>query len=81
MSNVDMIEELGHTVLEAGSAEDALVALEQGPVDVILTDVGLPSVSGIELARQVRDRWPAIKIVFASGDDTAVQRAGTCSGD
>lgn len=37
-----MIEELGHTVLEAGSAVDALVALEQVPVDVLLTDVGLP---------------------------------------
>lgn len=76
MSTVDMIDELGHSVIEAGSAEDALVSLEEGLIDVLLTDVGLPGMSGIELARQVGSQWPAIIIVFASGDDTARAQSG-----
>ncbi|MCB5203791.1 response regulator [Neorhizobium sp. T786] len=76
MSTADMLDELGHLVLEAGSAEDALLVLSREPADVLLTDVSLPGMSGTELANQVRDRWPAITIVFASGDDTARAQSG-----
>ncbi len=70
MSTVDMLTELGHSVQEAGSAEEAIVILEKETIDVLLTDVGLPSMSGFDLAAQVRDRWPDVRIVFASGGDT-----------
>jgi len=76
MSMVDMVEDLGHTVLEANSGEDALGVLETHGVDVLLTDVGLPGMSGIDLARQVRERWPDVHIVFASGDDNARTASG-----
>ncbi|MGQ8630313.1 response regulator [Agrobacterium sp. DKPNP3] len=76
MSTVDMVEELGHTVHEANSAEHALGVLETNRIDTLLTDVGLPGMSGIELAKQVRDRWPDVRIVFASGDDSAKTASG-----
>ncbi|OAE49023.1 response regulator [Agrobacterium tumefaciens] len=76
ISTVDMVEELGHTVHEANSAEHALGVLETNRIDTLLTDVGLPGMSGIELARQVRDRWPDVRIVFASGDDSAKTASG-----
>ena len=76
MSTVDMAEELGHTVHEANSAEHALGVLETNRIDTLLTDVGLPGMSGIELARQVRERWPDVRIVFASGDDSAKTASG-----
>lgn len=76
MSTVDMVEELGHTVHEANSAEDALSVLEANRIDMLLTDVGLPGMSGIELARHVRERWPNVRIVFASGDDNAKTASG-----
>jgi signal transduction histidine kinase/DNA-binding response OmpR family regulator/GAF domain-containing protein len=76
MSTVDMVEELGHTVHEANSAEHALGVLEIEDIDVLLTDVGLPGMSGIDLARQVRDRWPTVRIVFASGDERARTDSG-----
>ncbi|QCL77217.1 MULTISPECIES: response regulator [Agrobacterium] len=76
MSTVDMVEELGHSVFEASSAEDALGVLETRGVDVLLTDVGLPGISGIDLARRVRERWPNVRIVFASGDDSARAASG-----
>ncbi|MEJ1177230.1 response regulator [Agrobacterium sp. CMT1] len=76
MSTVDMVEELGHTVHEANSAEHALGVLETNRIDTLLTDVGLPGMSGIELAREVRQRWPNVRIIFASGDDSAKITSG-----
>ena len=68
MSSVDMIEELGYRVAEAESAEAALKVLEDGqPIDILVTDLGLPGMSGEVLAKQVRLRWPHIAIVFATG--------------
>ena len=76
MSTVDMVEELGYSVLEAGSAESALSILGAEKVDVLLTDVGLPGLSGIDLARIVNESWPEMRIVFASGDDNAKSASG-----
>jgi signal transduction histidine kinase/CheY-like chemotaxis protein len=76
MSTVDMLTHLGHSVQEAGSAEEALGILEKETVDMLLTDVGLPGMSGSDLARQVRDRWPDVRIVFASGGDTGRTESG-----
>ena len=48
---------------EAGSASEALQAVERLQPDVILLDIGLPDISGIEVARQVKQRSPATAIV------------------
>jgi two-component system response regulator NreC len=48
---------------EAGSAAEALQAVERLQPDVILLDIGLPDISGIEVARQVKQRSPATAIV------------------
>lgn len=76
MSNVDMLEELGHVVAEARSAEEALKAMDEGDFEILLTDVGLPGMSGLDLARIVRERWPALKIIFVSGDNAARSTSG-----
>ena len=68
MNTADMLKDLGHIVVEAGSAEDALVALETAGVDVLVTDVNLPGMSGPELARRAMELTPGIGIVFATGD-------------
>ncbi len=67
MSTTDILEELGHTTYEATTAQQALGLLEQHAIDVLITDVGLPGVSGISLASQVREKWPSIRIIIASG--------------
>ncbi len=68
MTTVDMIAELGHTTLEAGSAQEALDILAQHPdIDVLFTDLGLPDMSGGVLVRKVREMRPQIAVIIASG--------------
>jgi CheY-like chemotaxis protein len=54
-------------VIAVGSAEEALVALKDNRFDIVVTDVSLPAMSGIDLARQVQRLTPAMPIILASG--------------
>ncbi|MFZ5779032.1 MAG: response regulator [Pseudomonadota bacterium] len=63
----DMLQALGHVALEAGDAEQALALLASEPVDLMITDLGLPGMSGEALAEKVGERWPDLVVVFASG--------------
>lgn len=67
-STAYLLECLGHKVSEAANAEQALAVLEEQAVQVLLTDLNLPGVSGARLALEARRRQPALGIVFASGD-------------
>lgn len=67
MAAVDMVEELGHTVFEAGSAEQALDVLQANAIDVVITDLGLPGMSGTALVSRIKVEWPLIHVVIASG--------------
>jgi PAS domain S-box-containing protein len=61
----------GHTVDTIGDASQALDKLEAGAVyDVILTDVRMPGMSGIELYSRILEKMPALKdrIIFVTGD-------------
>jgi PAS domain S-box-containing protein len=58
---------LGHEAKGASSAEQALERLKMEEFDALITDVSLPGMSGMELARKVVNAHPALKIVFASG--------------
>ncbi|RKI56159.1 response regulator, partial [Corallococcus sp. AB049A] len=58
---------LGHAVMPVASAEEARVALVAERFDVLFTDVTLPGMSGVDLAREVALRKPAMRIIIASG--------------
>ncbi|AEN73018.1 histidine kinase [Rhodothermus marinus SG0.5JP17-172] len=58
----------GHTVVQAASAAEALAHLEREAFDIVFTDQGMPEVSGVELARQIRARYPQLPIVLITGD-------------
>lgn len=65
---------LGHTVQAAASGEEALDALDGGKHQLLFTDVSLPGISGIELARLARARRPGLRLLFASGHGDALAR-------
>jgi signal transduction histidine kinase/ActR/RegA family two-component response regulator len=63
-----MIEDLGHTSIEAHSAAEALAKLESGiEVDVVITDHAMPSMTGLQLAECIQDRFPGLPIILATG--------------
>jgi signal transduction histidine kinase len=67
-STAAMLEDLGHVVIEASSGARALDVLRLGAkVDVVITDQAMPGMSGLELARQMRQSWPGIPVILASG--------------
>ena len=76
MDAADMLHELGHEVVEADYGPDALVVLQTRHVDVLVTDVGLPGMSGTELAERARQLQPGIGLVFATGDTEMANREG-----
>jgi CheY-like chemotaxis protein len=75
-STAEILKDLGHAVVEAADAETALHALAGCRADVLITDVSLPGLSGVELARRARARWRTLRIVFASGDPAAAATSG-----
>ncbi|MDS9469059.1 PAS domain-containing protein [Paracoccus sp. MBLB3053] len=63
-----LIEDMGHKVRQANSAKQALTAFEEEGFDLLLTDLGLPDLSGDELARQVLEKHPRLAIVYPTGE-------------
>ena len=68
MGTIDMLEDLGHMVTEAGSAAEALTMLQAGTrVDLVITDQAMPGMRGTELAAQLRQKHPELPVVLATG--------------
>jgi signal transduction histidine kinase/CheY-like chemotaxis protein len=64
----DVLEELGYWVLEAASAEDAMVAVAKKPrIDLLFTDVVLPGATGRELADQIKQLYPHVPVLYTTG--------------
>ncbi|MDO8794850.1 MAG: response regulator [Vicinamibacterales bacterium] len=74
-----ILTKAGYNVLAAGTGEEALLVLERhdGPVQLLLTDVVLPGISGRELANRLAEAHPEIKVLYTSGyTDDAILRRG-----
>jgi CheY-like chemotaxis protein len=70
---------LGYTVIESGSGQEALAASSgyADSIDLLLTDVVMPGMSGNELAQRIAAERPSIRVLFTSGyTDDAVFRHG-----
>jgi signal transduction histidine kinase/CHASE3 domain sensor protein/DNA-binding response OmpR family regulator len=68
MTTVEMVEEIGFAVAEAGAAPEALSLLENDPaIGVLLTDLGLPGMSGRELVEKALQMRPDLRVVVVSG--------------
>ena len=66
---VDVVESAGFSAIAAQCGGDAIKILEgRKDVCVVFTDVGMPgAMGGIELAKAIRRRWPAIELIVTSG--------------
>ncbi len=64
---VAILENYGYRVVETGDAGQALRACASQPVDLLVTDVVMPKMSGVELARRARLTLPGLRTLFISG--------------
>ncbi len=72
---VRLLRASGYEVIEAAGGEEALEALDEGPVDLLLTDVVMAGMSGRELAERLTASRPELPVLFMSGytDDIVVR--------
>jgi PAS domain S-box-containing protein len=76
---IEIFQEAGYTVLDARNGADALAICDrhEGRIDLLVTDLVMPGMNGIELARRVCDSRPGIPVLFMSGyADDAKERLG-----
>jgi len=77
----ELLSSFGHTVVEAASGEEGLRCCDSAGVDVILTDVSMPGMSGWDVAAECRRRFPQVPLGFVTGwgdrlDHQETQRFG-----
>ena len=65
----ELLKQRGHLVTSVASAEAALAVLDTAPFNVLIADVGLPGMSGIELAGEVKKKYSGIGIIYATGQN------------
>ena len=72
------LESNGYRVLVAGDGVEALKLLSShtAPLDLLITDLAMPGMNGLELARKVVDRLPAIEVLYISGYAEDVRQSG-----
>jgi len=69
LAAADHLRDGGYRVLEAADAEEARTLLRAAePIEVVFSDVNMPGMDGIRLARWIAKEFPDIKVVLTSGD-------------
>ncbi len=78
-----VLEHQGYSVIVAEDALDALRMLERThvPVDLLVTDVQMPGMTGDVLVARVRESWPDLPVVYVSGEPRNVRLVQETSGD
>jgi CheY-like chemotaxis protein len=73
-----MLAALGHTVLQAPDGLAAITMLEaKSAVDLVLTDLVMPGLSGWDLVKTIQRRWPLVRVAVVTGNhDIATAQAG-----
>lgn len=61
------LEHAGHEVVAYGRGDEAYARLQHDVFDILLTDIVMPEMDGIELARRAAEVDPTLKIMFITG--------------
>jgi CheY-like chemotaxis protein len=72
-----MLEAGGFSVRTASSGSEALerLARESGEIDLVLSDVTMPGMNGIDLSYQIREQYPDLPVAIVSGDVSELERS------
>ncbi len=64
---VDIAAEMGFVPTEARTAEEGLRLMAAEPRDLVIMDLNLPSMDGMECCRRIRERWPRTQVIILTG--------------
>jgi DNA-binding NtrC family response regulator len=65
-----ILEPEGYTFKTAGNGIEAFAILEKNDIDVVLTDLMMPDMDGIELLRNIKEKWPGVEVIIMTGYGT-----------
>ncbi|OBZ16475.1 response regulator [Bacillus sp. FJAT-26390] len=63
----EQTEHLQLEVMKAYSGEQALEVMYHHRIDIVLSDIKMPGIEGIELLQEIKSQWPACKVIFLTG--------------
>ena len=72
----DLLRDLGCDVMSAADGVEALRLLETQPVDLVFSDVVMPEMSGVELARKIREVKADVPVLLATGYSDEIVKSG-----
>lgn len=75
------LEDEGYSTKVAASGEDALKILDSGGVDVVLLDIKMPGMDGVEVLRRIKDKWPELPVILCTAYPHYKQEFGTWASD
>jgi YesN/AraC family two-component response regulator len=70
-----ILQQLGHEVIEAADGHDALAAFKERLPDIMITDLRMPDISGVQLIAEVTRRFPKLPIVVISAFNDQIEHA------
>ena len=71
-----MLQKLGHRVLSAGNGREALAVFQANTIDLVITDLRMPEMDGIELAQHAAQIAPDMRVMFITGFAAVTLKAG-----
>lgn len=69
-----VLEFRGHEVVVVGDGAEAVVKLSRAPFDLLLTDIAMPNMDGVELTLKAARDWPRLPVLMMSGIEFELQR-------
>jgi DNA-binding NtrC family response regulator len=66
-SFAQLLRTQGHEVIEAANGTEALAVLNKWRVELVITDLVVPNLNGLNLISLIRARWPSMPIILISG--------------
>ena len=73
----EMLEMSGYTVITATNGHEAMACLKQHAIDLVITDLVMPKMDGVDFVEQLRQIWPNVPVIVVSGSTRNImQRYG-----
>ena len=70
-----MLERRGHSVVEAENGAEGLQYYRTAPADLVITDIQMPVMDGLQMIKALRDEFPTAKIIAISGEKVGLAAA------